>query len=140
MNPALSFVIIYDDPSAGHRAHTAMELLADGFDGEAAPRHSVWRMDLLDYPEWREQTLADAAAADFIILSTSRSDALPPTIHLWLEQYREVQHEEPAVIFALLGSDNAWKITIEDDTGAHVTQLPQRLLPAPPELAELTCR
>jgi hypothetical protein len=113
----LRVVIAYGDIPAGRRA---MNLLTQMLQRETNTVHlipALWRFDLLEDPDWCERALADAVAADLLILATSKPHSIPTGVDRWVSALLSQRRGTGTAILAWFGSDDEWSISVQE--GAH---------------------
>jgi len=93
----------------------------------AAPQPHVlepmlWRFDQLANPRWRARALADAARADVIVLASTAAIGLTPAVENWMQALLAQQLGRRTTIVALLGTDEAWTISIDQPAAVAETQ------------------
>ena len=116
---AFRVVLLYDEAPAGRAAATAAELLRTHVQPRAVMRCSVWRADLLEYAGWLDQSLADAAVADFIIVASTRPEDLPELFTQWRQMLRARSPETEPVTVCLVDAAAAPRLRIEEPSQAE---------------------
>jgi hypothetical protein len=95
-------LIAYENLADGIRAQQMSKGLAAHLDHHAAVESDFWKFDLLDHPDLREWAVAEAAAADVVILATCGTAELPGYVTAWLESWLGWQTEHTRALVALL--------------------------------------
>jgi hypothetical protein len=117
----LRVVIAYDGIPAGRRALEMLNRILKQ-DHEAVHLFpTLWRFDLLDNPESRARAIADALAADLLILSASAPDVIPDTVENWVSVFLSRSRETSTAILALFGTEDEWKISIHEAVSGVTT-------------------
>jgi hypothetical protein len=102
----LSLLILYEDFATGVRAKKWFDRALCELEQDAAFEIKMWRLDLLAEPPIREETAADAAEADIIILSAHGRDALAGPVGTWATYWLE-QRENQSSAFVVLLDESA---------------------------------
>jgi len=119
----LKVVVAYEDLFAGRRAVSLLtKYVGDGVDLEPV----LWRFDLLDHAHWYKMAVKDASDADILILSTGGSSDLPGAVNRWLKESVAAKCGGTMAMVVLCGADDAWAISIGDDSLADIGMLVQR--------------
>ncbi|MCI0744275.1 MAG: hypothetical protein L0Y58_02615 [Verrucomicrobia subdivision 3 bacterium] len=84
--PQITVVIAYDTFELGSRAMAVHERLTERLGSTFNLRQELWKFDLLEDPALRRAAARETAAADIVILATSRDAELPLYIREWLEE------------------------------------------------------
>ncbi|HWA08506.1 MAG TPA: hypothetical protein VG838_03480 [Opitutaceae bacterium] len=129
----MNVLIVYEDATAARRAVRVVSRLAAEAAGLVNFRRSFWRFDLLDNRDCRAAATRDGLQADVIIVVTRTAEELPSVVNRWLEDCLRRRHQAGTAVLALLGSGNAWSISLEDETGFHAVHHPSE--PAAPAFA-----
>ena len=79
-------VIIYEDSATGVHAKHFAEMLADWLCG-SCDCESLWRSELLDFPELGDGVAREAAASDFVILGLRGDRALSFGFKRWIQSW-----------------------------------------------------
>lgn len=114
-----AFIAYADLPAARQAMNTINEVLSVS----GQPYHlepMLWRFDQLAHPRWREQAFVNAAEGNVIVLASSSSKALPPTVEQWVNEFMGQRLNARTTLVALLGQDDAWTISIEGTATAVV--------------------
>ena len=101
----LSIVIIYNDLNAALRAAKALERLGAKFFGQLEKRLIPVPAAQLSDPARFDHLLADARAADMIIISYNGPGELPETLKRWVARCLAQQGEGDSAVVALLSSN-----------------------------------
>lgn len=83
---AIKCVIIYEDFATGVHAKHFAEMLADGLGG-ACDCESLWRSELMDFPELGDGVARAAAASDFVILALRGDRDLSFGFKRWIQSW-----------------------------------------------------
>lgn len=95
--PSLEVLVLYDEPDAGRRAKAWYDHLVAGFGEELRIEVKLWRFDLLNLPESREQMRTDADARLLVVAVKART-SLPDGFTEWLETWAKHRtHEDTAL-------------------------------------------
>jgi hypothetical protein len=101
----LSIVIIYNDLNAAMRAAKALERFGTKFFGQLQQRLTPVPASQLADPARFDHLLADARAADMIIISYNGPGELPTTLKTWVARCLAQQGEGDSAVVALLSSN-----------------------------------
>ena len=119
----MKVVVAYEDLLAGRRAVGLInKYLGDGVDLEPV----LWRFDLLDHAHWYKMAVKDSVDADLLILSTSGSSDLPGAVNNWLKESVNAKRGGSTAMIVLCGAEDAWAISIENDSLSDIGALLQR--------------
>ena len=112
LNSVLKIVIVHEDLITGIEATTLLSRMAAQLEAEFEIKSDTWQMDsgiwkfeMLRDPELWEQAVAEAAAADMIIISVGDA-GLPACVRHWIEKALPMKEGGPAALVALLDRDN----------------------------------
>jgi hypothetical protein len=96
----LKAIIIYDDFKLAARATTLLENVTMGAALDEAVRWEVgpWRLEVLQDPELAARALAEAAAADLILLALAGGDRVQEDVLEWLENWARQRSEQDAAV------------------------------------------
>jgi hypothetical protein len=131
----LDVLIMYEDVTAARRAVRAVARLAERLEDQVEFCRNFWRFDLLAEPACRAAAIQDALRADVVIVATRAAREFPPLVSRWLEGCLAHREKRAIAVLALLGSDDTWSISLEDERGSRrirETETPRRLRPAVP--------
>jgi hypothetical protein len=110
-NSFLKIVIAHEDLVTGIEAAAVLRRLAAQIESEFSIKSdawqigsSLWKFEMLQEPELREQALAEAVAADMIIISVGTR--LPACVMQWIEKALPMKKGGPAALVALLDRVN----------------------------------
>jgi hypothetical protein len=112
-NPLFKILIAYETVSSGLRAREMSERLAARLQSEFEMSSEVWKFELLNHPQLREQAASEAAVADMIIMAMRRAGELPPHVKHWIESWLHQRRGNAAALVALLDESEE-----EDETAA----------------------
>lgn len=97
-------VLLYENMSAGKRAHAFCEKLIDELGAQGRCEKGLWSFKVLDLDHVRLEAENAATQADVVILSLDGEDELPRSFKNWLENWpRRAANKCPTVV-ALFGS------------------------------------
>ena len=111
----LAVVVAYEDAPAGHRAIQALRNLVREVRPPIMLRPMLWRFDLLDDLQCRDDANADADRAALFLISTSTSRKVPAAVERWVNACLTRKQGETTAMIALFGPLEAWTITICDE-------------------------
>ena len=114
----LRVAIAYSDRAAGRRAMNLLTRIRQHEPNGVHFRPTLWRVDLLEDPDWREKALADAVAADLLILATSASHSLPACVDRWMSEVLSQRRGSSTAILVTFGADDEWSILVQEDADA----------------------
>lgn len=105
-------LIVYREIACARQslAHLTAMLQRSRRDAELHPM--LWRVDQLDDPRWRELALRDASRAEMVVLALLDEAALCAKTEAWLETLRLTMKGQELHVLALVGTDEAWSITL----------------------------
>src|SRR5262249_38672703 len=101
-NPLFKILIAYETVSSGLRAREMSERLATRLHSEFEMSSEVWKFELLNHPQLRQQAANEAAVADMIIMAMRRAGELPPHVKHWIESWLPQRRGGAAALVALL--------------------------------------
>jgi hypothetical protein len=102
-NPLFKILIAYETFSSGVRAREMSERLAARLQSEFEMSSDIWKFELLNHPQLREQAATEAAEADMVIMAARRAADLPAHIRDWIESWLPQRKEgSAAALVALL--------------------------------------
>jgi hypothetical protein len=101
---AIKCVIIYEDFASGVRAKHFAEMLADGLGG-TCDCESLWRSELLEFPEIGDGVAREAAASDFVILALRGDRHLSFGFKRWIESWLTPAMDGGLSLIALFDSN-----------------------------------
>ena len=101
-NLEIEVVIVYENFAAGIRAKSMLDRLSAALQPEFGINRGLWKFELLDYPQLREQAAIEALKADMIVVSTNGDSDLPEHIKNWIESWLPQKREGLAALIALL--------------------------------------
>ena len=111
---ALKVAIIYDDFARGARAKHFAEDLARRLGLHCPLAESMWRCDLLEYPQIADDAARAVADSDYLIVALHRERLLPLATREWLGvQIGAAAREDTGLSVVLLnfgGSTSGWRI------------------------------
>ena len=116
----LHVLIVYEDPVAARRALHAASRLAAQTAGQVEFHREFCRFDLLEDRACAVLAAEEARRADLIIVATRTADDLPPTVNRWLADCLAQRDQTDTAVLALLGSGEAWNLSLEDEGGFRV--------------------
>jgi hypothetical protein len=87
----LRIVILYSDRNNGHEAMRACDRAVKGFQDEDCFEIRLWRLDLLDNPNIRDEANRDVAAADMVVVSVGDVCACLESFQRWAQQWPAAQ-------------------------------------------------
>jgi hypothetical protein len=103
---SFSVVVIYEEVSSAQRA---MRLIGDvlrgstsqsGFEPSFEP--SLWKLEMLLVPKFRELAAQEAAAADVVVIAARDRDTLPVALQGWIETWPPRNPSNRGALVALL--------------------------------------
>jgi hypothetical protein len=95
----IATVIVYDEIRAGLRAKELCDRVALELAGDVELRVSLWRTDVLGDLREAESALAEATAADLIVLAFRGGSFLSRQVRQWLDRWAADKHvPEPALV------------------------------------------
>jgi hypothetical protein len=97
-------VILYDTAAAGCRAVELTQRVMREASQEMEFRRALWRFDVLGLPGAIRSADTCAAAADLVIIATSRESRLPANVKKWLARWRDSSTPDASALVALLVS------------------------------------
>ena len=80
-------LIIYEEVTTGQRAMRMMRDLLRESGAHSDFEPSLWKLDLLVVPKFRELAAREAATADMVVVSAHDRDTLPVAIQTWAEAW-----------------------------------------------------
>ena len=120
----LNVVIAYDGIPAGQRALKMLTRLL-GQEIQTVNRYrSLWRLDLINDPECCEQIIADATAADPLILLAGKPEAHPSAIEDWVSLFLSQRRGVSTAILYLLGCPDNWSLSFQERVIARTDTQP----------------
>ncbi len=99
---ALKIVVIYEDVASGKRAKHFAEELAQRLGSTSPLDESLWRCDLLEYPEIATEAARAVADADYLIVALHRDRVLPLAAREWIESQLETAAREDTGLSVVL--------------------------------------
>lgn len=111
---ALKVTIIYEDFARGARAKHFAEKLAQRLGSPCPLRETLWRCDLLEYPEIADDAARAVADSDYLIVALHRERILPLATREWLKvQIETAARQDTGLSVVLLnfgGDMRGWRI------------------------------
>lgn len=111
---ALKVTIIYEDFARGARAKHFAEELAKRLGSPCPLTESMWRCDLLEYPQIADDAARAVADSDYLIVAFHRERTLPLATREWLGvQIQAAAREDTGLSVVLLnfgGGTAGWRI------------------------------
>jgi hypothetical protein len=113
-DPILKIIIVHEDSVAGLRATDLLKRLAARLGDKSGMDISpwefcnrAWQFEWLQNPNLSAQALAEAVAADMIIISAGGHAELPVCVRKWIESVLARKQGGPAALVALLDGRRA---------------------------------
>lgn len=100
---AIKCVIIYEDFASGARAKHFAEMLCDGL-GCACDCDSLWRSELMDFPEIGVGVAQETAASDYVIIALRGDRHLSRGFRRWIESWLTPSLDQRFSLIALFDS------------------------------------
>jgi hypothetical protein len=116
-------LLTYDSDDAGDRAMELLEYLVATLGKEFLFFAKLWRIDLMQLAQHREQARTDAAATDLMVVAHGVRGRLPPHFAEWLEGWAKHRSGDDVVVLAALPVGPA----AQGIAAAAVTGMPRRL-------------
>jgi hypothetical protein len=69
---------------------------------------SWWNFEVLAITPLRRLAVAEAVAADLVVIAADHAPALPPRVVDWFHQWLGLREDHPRALVALLDSGGAW--------------------------------
>jgi hypothetical protein len=120
----LNVVIAYDGIPAGQRALSMLTRLLGQEIQTVNLYRSLWRLDFINEPECCEQVIADATAADLLILSAGKPEAHPSAIEDWVSLFLSQRRGVSTAILYLLGCPENWSLSFQERFVARTDNQP----------------
>ncbi len=99
--PPARFVLIYDRFDTAVRGKVFCDQLAGKLDAPTDLGESLWRSDLLNIPEIRQEAARAALAADFVVLSLRGDEPLSTTLYRWFGEWMPHAHDRDLTCIVL---------------------------------------
>jgi len=91
-------VLVYEDLTTGLRAKAVFDHLRTQVDAGVDPRVELWRFDLLESPDVRQEAAQAAADADLLLLSAHDGASLSPAVRHWLDEWLGRRENRPCLL------------------------------------------
>jgi len=82
---AFNILTVYETLDAALRVKEMSDRLAADLQPSCKLHCDFWKIDVLTHPSFRGKALAEASAADMIIIAANGDDALLETVKAWFE-------------------------------------------------------
>ncbi len=99
----LNALLVYEDVTVALRGQEVLRSLARELKPQFELHSSLWKFDLLPYPELVEQATLEALEADVIIIAAHGETDLSPHVTGWIESWLPGKRGRQAALIALLG-------------------------------------
>ena len=77
-------IVAYEDAACGKRAKSTLERLAPQFGVQCPVNCQMWRFDILQTPQARDDSAAAAGKADLVMVAAHHSSRLPDAVKNWI--------------------------------------------------------
>jgi hypothetical protein len=114
----LGVVSVYEDPVTRDWASELWGRVTQLI-GKEGIRFNAWKISELSQPAVFEPAVAQAAAADVLLISLRATDELPPTLYAWAEGWLARRTLSAGALVALIG--------ISEESARHSSQAQQYL-------------
>jgi hypothetical protein len=101
--PQPKVTVLYDAVPAGKRAMNMLSTIVGQPDAAAALRPKLWRLSLLEDPDWFSAALADAADTDLIVVAIDSTDRLSTSLKNWIELFLARRRKAKIALIGLIG-------------------------------------
>src|SRR5258706_12231745 len=99
---AFNILTVYETLDAALRVKEMSDRLAADLQPSCKLHCDFWKFDVLTHPSFRGKALAEASAADMIIIAANGDDALLETVKAWFEGWLRKKRPGRAALVALL--------------------------------------
>jgi hypothetical protein len=94
--------ILYDTVPAGKRAMNLLSTVAGQPDAMAALRPQLWRLGLLEDPDWFAAALAEAADTDLLVVAIDSTERLSTSLKNWIELFLARRRKDKIAMVGLI--------------------------------------
>jgi hypothetical protein len=98
--------ILYDAMPAGKRAMNMLNTVAGKPDATAALRPQLWRLGLLEDPDWFATALAEAADTDLLVVAIDSTERLGTSLKNWIELFLARRRKDKIAMVGLIAPSN----------------------------------
>jgi len=120
----LNVVVVYENFSAGRRALALLSAINRSLHAEISLRPNLWRFDLLNHRQFRDQAALAADHAELLLISADSCTELPAPVTTWIADCRARRPAEASALIQLNASDHADTLSLESDAGVYTASRP----------------
>jgi hypothetical protein len=103
--PDFHVVLVYQDFDSGTRAKEFFDRLVHDHEGRFRFLCHLWKFDLLQAPELKDQAMLEAVDADMLVIAALGKPELPRAVRDWIERWLRRTTLSGALVALLAGAE-----------------------------------